>query len=261
MDRFLEGKVAVVTGGSQGIGRACALALAARGASVVVASRKLAACEAVVAEVEAAGGLGLALACHIGKPADCETLIAETLRRFGRIDVLVLNAAINAAFAPIEELQDAAIEKTVGANLLGNLSLCRLAYPALKASGSGSIVLVTSVGGRLASAGVALYGVTKAACEQLVRSLAIEWGPVGIRANAVAPGLIRTHLASAFLENEGLVRGVERQNPLRRIGEPQDVAGVVDFLVSPGAAYVNGQTIVVDGGASVSAVSAAEPPL
>ena len=261
MDRFLKGKVAVVTGGSQGIGRACALTLAARGATVVVASRKLPACEAVVAEIESAGGQALALACHIGKPVDCEALIAETLHRFGRIDVLILNAAVNAAYGAIEDLPEAAIEKTVAANLLGNVNLCRLAYPALKASGDGSIVLITSVGGRLASAGVALYGVTKAAGEQLVRSLAVEWGPVGVRANAVAPGLIRTHLASAFLENERLVRGVERQNPLRRVGEPQDVAGVVDFLVSPGAAYVNGQTIVVDGGASVSAVSAAEPPL
>lgn len=251
----LEGKVAIVTGGSRGIGRGCSLALAEAGATVVVASRKLDACQKVADEIVAAGGKAIAVSCHIGILEQCDALIDQTLATFGRLDILVCNAAVNAAFAMSEDIVMDAANKTIQANILGNLRLCQKAHGPMKAVGGGAIVVVSSVGGRTGAPGVAVYNMTKAANEQMVRNLAAEWGPVGIRVNAVAPGLIRTDMAKLFLDNEAMVNGILRRTPLRRLGEPSDIANVVRFLVSSESAYVTGQTIIVDGGGNIASSS------
>lgn len=248
-----EGKVVVVTGGSRGIGRATCLAFAELGAKVVVASRKLDACEAVVREIEGNGGTAKAVACNISVLEDCANLIDAAVEKFGGVDVLVCNAAINPAMALVHDIKLDAANKTIQANVLGNMTLCQHAFPHMKAAGGGAIILISSVGGRVGAPYVAVYNMTKAAGEQLMRNLAVEWGRYGIRANGIAPGLIRTDLAKVFLDNEKLVREHLAKSPVQRLGEPEDIAGVAVFLASRAAAFITGQTIVVDGGGSVAA--------
>jgi NAD(P)-dependent dehydrogenase (short-subunit alcohol dehydrogenase family) len=251
MARF-EGRVALVTGGSRGIGRATALMLAREGAHVVVSSRKLEACDEVVEEIRASGGQATAIACNISVAEQCGALVAGAIERCGGIDVLVLNAALNPYFGPVGDTPMTAAVKTVEGNVLGNLALAQAAFPSMKARGGGAIVLVSSIGGRLGGSGFAVYNASKAAGEQLVRSLATEWGRHNIRTNAVAPGLIRTDMAKVLLENPERLAATEKRNPLKRIGSPEDVAAVIAFLAGPESAYVNGQTLVVDGGQSIA---------
>jgi NAD(P)-dependent dehydrogenase (short-subunit alcohol dehydrogenase family) len=244
----LSGKVAVVTGASRGIGRAIALRLAQHGALVTVSSRKLDACEAVVADIAAAGGRARAQACHIGRKEDLAALVARTVEAWGGIDILVCNAAINPHFGPAATVSDDAFDRTMASNVRSNFWLANMVLPGMAARGGGSIIVVSSIAGLRGSTNLGIYALSKAADLQLVRNIAVEWGPSGIRANAIAPGLVRTDFARALWEDPINLAKRERETPLKRIGEPDEIAGAAVFLASPAASFMTGQTLVIDGG-------------
>lgn len=247
----LTGQVAVITGASRGIGRAIATAMAQGGARVVVSSRKAEACEAVVASIRAAGGEAIAVPCNVAERAQLEALVAATVSRWGRLDILVCNAAVNPYFGPMARMPDDAYERIMNTNVRSNFWLCNLAASRMAEQGGGSIILISSIGANQGSATLGVYGMSKAADYALVRNLAVEWGPRGIRANGIAPGLIKTDFSRALWQNEELLRNVEQGTPVRRIGQPEDIGGVAVFLASRAAAYLTGQTLVVDGGITV----------
>ena len=247
----LTGQVAVITGSSRGIGRAIAEAMAQAGARVVVSSRKQPACDAVVAAIQGMGGEALAVPCNVGDRAQLVALVDRTIDHWGRIDILVCNAAVNPYFGPMSKMPDDAYDRIMNTNVRSNFWLCNMAAPHMVQAGGGSIVIVSSIGGTHGSPSIAVYDMSKAADSSLARSLAVEWGPRGIRANCIAPGLIKTDFSRAFWQNEQLLAHVENGLPLRRIGLPEDMGGVAVFLASPAAAYLTGQTITVDGGISI----------
>ncbi|MBV9695785.1 MAG: SDR family oxidoreductase [Gammaproteobacteria bacterium] len=244
----LAGKVAVVTGASRGIGRSIALQLAAQGARVVISSRKLESCEAVAAEINSAGGTAMAHACHVGHKAELQALVDATLARWGQIDVLVCNAAANPVFGPSAKVSDEAFEKVMHTNVYSNVWLCNMVLPAMAQRHDGAIILISSVGGLIGSASLGAYCISKAADMQLARNLAVEWGPHNVRVNCIAPGIIRTHFSRALWADPARAAAFARMNPLRRLGEPEDVAGVAVLLASRAGNFITGQTLVVDGG-------------
>lgn len=254
MDRFdLTGKVAIVTGSSRGIGKASAMALADHGAKVVISSRRQEACDAVAAEIDAAHGAGsaLALAASISDKAALEHLVGETRRVFGRIDVLVCNAASNPYYGPLAGISDEQFRKILDNNVLSNHWLIQLVAPEMRARREGSIIIVSSIGGLRGSPVIGAYNVSKAADFQLARNYAVEYGPDNVRVNCIAPGLIRTDFARALWEDPEVERRSTGGTPLRRIGEPEEIAGAVVFLASPASAFMTGQAIVIDGGATI----------
>lgn len=247
----LDGQVAVITGASRGIGRAIAEHMAAAGARIVVSSRKLDACEQVVAGIERAGGEAIAAQCNVSHREQLTALVERAVATWGRLDILVCNAAVNPYFGPMSGISDEAYDKIMNSNVRSNFWLCNLAAPHMVKQGSGAIIVVSSIGGAQGSATLGVYGISKAADSSLVRNLAVEWGPKGIRANCIAPGLIRTDFSRALWENAALLARVENNTPVPRIGEPADIGGLAVFLASPAASYVTGQTIVVDGGLTI----------
>ncbi len=247
----LSDRVALVTGSTRGIGRAAAEALAAAGAKVVVSSRGEEAVAETVAALAAAGHNVKGFPCHVGREDQLQALVSQTVDAFGRLDILVCNAATNPYFGSIMGLETPVFEKIMNTNVLSILQLCRFAHPHLQASGAGSVVILSSILGHEGTTTMGAYAISKAADAQLARNLAVEWGPQGIRVNAVAPGLIQTDFATALWDNPKLRERVEQQCPLGRIGQPQDIAGVVAFLASDAARYMTGQTLVVDGGAGI----------
>lgn len=247
----LDGKVAIVTGSTRGIGRAVVQAFAEAGARVVVSSRKQEACDAVAAELAAQGHEALAVACHAGRSDELARLVSRTQETFGRLDLLVCNAAVNPVYGPLEELSDEAFDKILQTNVRGAFRLCALACPLIAANGGGAVVLMSSIAGLRASNNIGAYGISKAAMSGLARQLAAEWGPRGIRVNAIAPGLVKTDFARALWEDPERRARAEQRNPLRRLGEAEDIAGVALFLASAAGAYVTGQTIVADGGETI----------
>ncbi|MCF4165294.1 SDR family oxidoreductase [Zavarzinia compransoris] len=248
----MTGRTAVVTGSSRGIGRAIAIELARAGARVVVSSRKADACAKVRDEIEAEGGEAVVIPCNISSREDCEALIQGTVARFGGIDALVCNAAVNPYFGPIADVPDAAFDKIMASNIKSNLWLCQMARPVMAARGGGAILIISSIGGLRGSALLGAYCISKAADMQLARNLAVEWGGENIRTNCIAPGLIRTDFARALWENPDIEREVLRNCPAGRIGEPEDIAGAALFLVSDAGRYTNGQTLAVDGGVTIA---------
>jgi NAD(P)-dependent dehydrogenase (short-subunit alcohol dehydrogenase family) len=244
----LSGKVAVVTGASRGIGRAIAERLAEHGARVVVSSRKLDACETVAAGIRSRGGEALPLACHIGRKEELQSLVDTTNRQWGRIDVLVCNAATNPYFGPAAGMSDEAYDRVMNTNVRSNFWLCNMVAPQMAERGDGSIIIVSSIGGFQGSDVIGVYCISKAADMQLARNLAVEWGTRNVRANCIAPGLIRTDFARALWENPAILSQSVANTALRRIGEPDEIAGAAVFLASPAGRYTTGQTIVVDGG-------------
>ena len=247
----LTGKVAIVTGASRGIGRSIAFQLARAGAKVVVSSRKLEACEAVVKEIQAEGGTAMAISASIAIKDQLQAMVQQTQKTWGPIDILVCNAASNPYYGPATGMSDEVFNKVMHNNVLSSTWLCNLVYPDMKQRKDGAIVLVSSVGGLHGSAVIGAYNISKAADMQLARNLAVEWGPDNIRVNCIAPGLIKTDFAKALHEDPVLSAKYNNETPLRRMGEPDDIGGVAVFLASPAGQYVTGQTIVADGGMMV----------
>jgi NAD(P)-dependent dehydrogenase (short-subunit alcohol dehydrogenase family) len=249
----LTGKVAIVTGSSRGIGRAIAEEYAAHGARVVISSRKQDACEEVATAINAQHGEGraIAIAASISRKEDLEALIAKTRAAFGRIDMLVCNAASNPYYGSMNGISDDQFRKILDNNVLSNHWLIQMVLPEMVERKAGAIVVVSSIGGLQGSQVIGAYNVSKAADFQLVRNYAVEIGEHNVRINAIAPGLIRTDFARALWENPEDEKRVNRATPLRRLGEPRDIAGAAVFLASDAGAYVTGQAIVVDGGVTI----------
>lgn len=249
----LTGKVAIVTGSTRGIGRASAEALAAHGAKVVISSRKQDACDEVAAELNARFGEGtaLAVAASISDKVALEHLVAETRRAFGQIDVLVCNAASNPYYGPLEGIADEQFRKILDNNILANHWLIQLISPEMRARREGSIVIVSSIGGLRGSPVIGAYNVSKAADFQLARNYAVEFGPDNVRVNCIAPGLVRTDFARALWEDPERIKVTNSTTPLRRIGEPEEIAGAVVYLASKASAFMTGQAMVIDGGVTI----------
>ncbi|RMF18253.1 MAG: SDR family oxidoreductase [Alphaproteobacteria bacterium] len=250
----LKDKVAIITGSSRGIGRATAEAMAAQGAKVVISSRKGEVCAAVAEEIRDAGGEAIAVACNISDNAELEHLVAETRRAFGRVDILVCNAASNPVYGSMSQVSDEAFHKIMHNNIRANMNLAHLVLPEMAERGDGAIIVISSIAGLKGSRNLGIYAISKAADMQLVRNLAVEWSPKGIRVNAIAPGLVKTDFARALWEDPKAREYVERLTPLRRIGEPIDIAGVAVMLAAPAGRFMTGETIVVDGGATIADV-------
>ncbi len=247
----LSGRVAVITGSSRGIGRAIALECAKMGASVVVSSRKIDACEAVVSEIEAAGGRASAIACNVGIKSDLEALVAHAMQKYGRIDILIPNAAINPVYGPSSEVSDEVWNKVLTSNLTATHWLCQMVLPGMAERGGGCVILLSSIVSVVGSANLGIYAISKAAEAQLARNLAVEWGARNIRVNSIAPGVIKTDFAKALYENPKAAAAVANMTCLKRLGEPGDIAGVAVFLASDAARYVTGQLLLADGGTSI----------
>jgi NAD(P)-dependent dehydrogenase (short-subunit alcohol dehydrogenase family) len=247
----LTGKVAVITGSSKGIGRAIAEQMAACGAKVVISSRKAGPCEDVAAGIRAASGQAIAIPANISDKGQVEHLIAETRKQLGPIDILVCNAATNPYYGPSSGVTDEIFDKIMRNNVLSNHWLCQLVRPDMLAKKNGAIVIISSTGGLFGDSSIGMYCVSKAADMQMARNLAVEWGPENIRVNCIAPGVIKTDFAKAIHENESVKNMVVNELPLRRLGQPDDIAGIAVMLAGPAGNYVTGQTIIADGGLMV----------
>lgn len=248
----LTGKVAIVTGSSRGIGRSIAEHLAAAGARVVVSSRKAPACEEVAQAIRTAGGEAVAIPANIGDKGQLENLVNETRRHWGRIDVLVCNAASNPYYGPMAQMPDDAFNKILQNNVVSNHWLANLVLPEMAERKDGVVIIVSSIGGLKGTGVLGAYAISKAADMQLARNLAVEWGRYNVRINCIAPGLIKTDFARALWENPETLRRYETLTPLGRIGEPDDIGGIAVFLASPAATFITGQTIVADGGVTIA---------
>jgi NAD(P)-dependent dehydrogenase (short-subunit alcohol dehydrogenase family) len=247
----LTGQVALVTGATRGIGKEIAREMARSGAKVAVCSRKAEACEAVRAEFEKEGLEVLAQPCNVSRKDDLRAIVDATLKRWGRIDIVVANAASNPYYGPLADIPDDAFDKIFANNVKSVLWLAALTLPDMAKRGGGSFITIGSIGGIKANTVIGAYGMSKAADHHLVRNLAAEWGPKNVRVNAIAPGLIKTEFARALWEDEKRRTEREAATPLRRLGEPIDIAGVAVFLASAAANFITGQTIVADGGVTV----------
>jgi len=249
----LTDQVAIVTGSSRGIGRASAIELARHGARVVISSRKQEACETVAAEINAQFGEGraIAIAASISDKAQLEALVAGTRDAFGRIDVLVCNAASNPYYGPLAGIADDQFRKILDNNVLSNHWLIQLVAPEMRERKGGSIIIVSSIGGLRGSPTIGAYNVSKAADFQLARNYAVEYGPEGVRVTCIAPGLIKTDFARALWEDPEQIRRSNEMVPLRRIGEPEEIAGAVVYLASRASAFMTGQAMVIDGGVTI----------
>ncbi len=248
----LSGKVAVITGSSKGIGRSIAEAMADHGARVVISSRKYDACEEVARGIRDKGGEAIAIACNISDKDQLQNLVDESRKAFGQIDLLVCNAAVNPFFGPSQEIPDSAFDKIMSCNIRSNHWLCQMVIPEMAERGDGAVIIISSVGGQKGSEALGAYGISKAADMQIARNLAVEWGPKNVRVNCIAPGLIRTDFARALWENPEIYKRTVKNYPMRRIGEPEEVAGAAVFLASAAGNFVTGQTIVIDGGGTIT---------
>lgn len=244
----LSGKVAIITGSSRGIGRAIAEQMAAQGAKVVISSRKKEACEIVANAIIEKGGDALVVPCNISDKEQLQNLVDTTLQAYGQLDALVCNAAVNPFYGPMAKATDEIYERIMDSNVKSTFWLCNMAAPHIAAAGGGSITIISSIGGQQGSSTLGIYGISKAADFALTRNLATEWGPQGIRANCIAPGLIKTDFSRAIWENDNIHDAARKRTPLQRLGDPEDIGGVACFLASSAAAYLTGQVLIVDGG-------------
>lgn len=248
-DRFdLDGKVAVITGASKGIGLAIARGLAEFGAQVVISSRKWEGINEAVDSLEAEGIQVVGKVCHVGDPAQCESLIQETVDELGAVDILVNNAAINPHYGPVHTLDMVALQKTMQVNLEAVHRMSNLVYPVMKQHGKGSIINISSIEGLQPGKGMSGYSMSKSALNMLTRSQAHEWGKDGIRVNAIAPGLIKTKFSKALWQNDALMQYVKEHVPAGRAADPEEIAGLAVFLASDASSYCTGGIYLADGG-------------
>ncbi len=250
----LTGKVAIITGSSRGIGKAIAMRMVEQGAKVVISSRKIDQCQAVVREIDEAysPGKAIAIAASISSKDDLTRLVAETNQKMGRIDILVCNAASNPYYGPLAGVSDEQFRKILDNNILSNHWLIQLTAPQMIERRDGSIIIVSSIGGLVGSPVIGAYNVSKAADMQLARNYAVEYGESNVRVNCICPGLVKTDFAKALWENPEMLKAAELATPLRRIGDPDDIAGAALFLASAAGRFVTGQALVVDGGVTVT---------
>jgi len=247
----LTGKVAVITGSSRGIGKAIAEQMAAHGAKVVISSRKAGPCEQVAAAINArSAGHAIAVPANISSKDDLERLMDETRKAFGQIDILVCNAASNPFYGSQLDITDEAFNKILSNNIVANNWLIQLTAPEMKARKDGAIIIISSIGGLRGSTVIGAYCISKAADMQLARNLAQELGPSNIRVNCIAPGLVKTDFARALWDTPEGERRSSAGTPLRRLGEPDDIAGAAVFLASKAGSWMTGQTMVIDGGST-----------
>jgi dehydrogenase/reductase SDR family protein 4 len=248
----LRGKVAIVTGSSRGLGLASALGMAQHGAKVVISGRKAEACDAAVAQIQAEGGEAMAVACNIGRREEVQHLVSATQEKWGRVDIVMANAAIHPWIGSVLDLKDETFNKFMQVNVQSNIWLAQLTVPGMLERAYGRFIVVASVVGLLGDPVTGTYGLTKAADMQFVRNMASEFASRGVTANCIAPGTFRTEMARSQWENEALVRWYYERNPSKRFGEVQEIAGLAVLLASPSGGYINGQTIAVDGGHTIS---------
>lgn len=250
----MTGQVALITGSSRGIGKAIAEEMAEHGAKVVISSRKIDACEEVAAAINAKHGAGtaVAIAANISSKESLQQLVDETRKAFGKITALVCNAASNPYYGPSAGISDDQFRKILDNNILSNHWLIHMVAPEMCARGDGSVTIISSVAGLKGGTVIGIYGISKAADMQLARNLADEFGPQGVRVNCIAPGLIKTDFARALWENPETLEVSTRRASLRRIGEPYEIAGAAVFLASKAGGFTTGQTIVIDGGNTIS---------
>ena len=247
----LEGKVAIVTGGSRGIGKAIALTLADAGADVVVSSRKLVDLELVAEEIRGLGRRSLAVAAHVRESEDIRNLVEKAKNEFGRIDILVNNAATKPAMGPLVDMEEKMYDQIMNTNLKGYTLLSQLVAKQMISQGGGSIVNISSVLGVTPDKGLGLYCISKAGIIMLTKAMAKELGEYNIRVNGIAPGVIQTRFSQALWEDEQLMKEELKNTPLKRIAQPEEVGRTALYLASDASAYVTGQTIVMDGGGSI----------
>lgn len=249
----LSGKVALVTGASKGMGRAMAEGLAEHGARVVISSRKLDQCQEVADALNKRFGpdTATAIACNIGYKEQLQALVDETRKRLGPIDVLVHNAGINPFYGPMSEIPDDAFDKIMGSNVRSVHWICQMVAPDMLEKGQGSIMVTASTGAFHSSEVLGTYNISKLADIALVRNLAAEWGPKGVRVNAICPGLIKTDFAKALWDNPEAAQRANEAIPLRRLGEAEDLKGLAVFLASNASSYITGQALTVCGGANM----------
>jgi NAD(P)-dependent dehydrogenase (short-subunit alcohol dehydrogenase family) len=248
----LSGKVAIVTGSSRGIGLAIAEGLSDAGAKVVISSRRADACETAAAAIRERGGEAIAITARISDKTQLQNLVDETQKTWGRIDILVCNAAVNPHFGSLDGLTDEVFERMMVNNVLSQLWLSRMVIPGMKERRDGSIILISSVAAVRGSLQLGMYGITKAADVALARNLASEYGPFNIRVNSIAPGLVKTEFARALWEDDARRTAREASTPLRRLGEPDDIAGIAVMLASRAGAFITGQVIIADGGVTIA---------
>ena len=251
-DRFtLNGKVALVTGASKGIGKAIALALGQAGAKVVISSRKQEVLDNLAEEMSAEGIDAYPVAGQVGDWDSMKNLVDKSLGKFKKIDILVNNAATNPVFGPLIETDDSAFNKIMQVNLKGAFDLAKLVQPTMATNGGGSIINISSIGGLSPEAMLGIYSVSKAALISLTKVMAKEWGPMGIRANVICPGLIKTKFSEALWSNEKILNSVMRNQPLDMLAEPEDIAGLALLLASEAGAFCTGGVYTADGGYTI----------
>ena len=248
----LEGKVALITGSTKGIGKAIAHRMAEQGAKVVISSRNQDACDEVAAELRGQGLEAIGVACNINYQEQLENLAKTASAEFGKVDILVCNAALNPFFGPSQEIPDEAFDKVMHANIGSVHRLCKLVIPGMAEGGGGAVIIVSSIGGLKGTDALGAYAISKAADMQIARNLAVEWGPKNVRVNCIAPGLVRTDFARALWENPEIYEATVSKYPLRRIGEPDEIAGAAVLLASDAGSFTTGQTIVIDGGGTIA---------
>ncbi|MGB4247041.1 MAG: SDR family oxidoreductase [Pseudohongiellaceae bacterium] len=248
----LTGKVALITGSTKGIGLAIARRMAQAGARVVISSRNQDICDEVAASINAEGGVAVAIACNINYKEQLRQLVDKTVEQLGAIDILVCNAALNPHYGSSQNIPDEAFDKIMNANIGSAHRLCQMVLPAMAEKGGGAVIIVSSIAGLKGTPVLGAYGISKAADMQMARNLAVEWGPKNIRVNCIAPGLVRTDFARALWENPETYAATVAKYPLRRIGEPDEIAGAAIYLASDAGSFTTGQTLVVDGGGTIA---------
>lgn len=244
----LEGKVALITGASKGIGESIAKTMAEYGAKVVVNSRKQEAVDEVAHAISTEGGHAIGVAGQVGNIEDLKRIFDTTISAYGRIDILINNAAANPVFGPVENTDEKAFNKIMDVNVKAPFELAKLCLPIMQQNGSGSIINISSIGGVSPEQFLGIYSVSKAALISLTKVMANEWGKYNIRANAICPGLIQTKFSEALWQNEQILQHFTSQLPLKRIGQPEEIAGLALFLASEASGYCTGGVFMADGG-------------